>query len=204
MKNSPHGSPFRQKSSDVSLNSEGNNSAKRDRFDAFISYRRGDATAIANWMRRKILNFRLPETILSDIPSDKQNLYARGPKIFLDTVYEKASDDWLQEKVFPALDKSDRLIVISTPFAFEQILGKNGQEEPNWLVREIDHFLGKSPENSPDGSGVKTCDGGTPPSSRGGSAGLASNPRPSGAICWFCVQATPADMAIPTIAERPF
>lgn len=45
------------------------------------------------------------------------------------------------KKVFPALDDSDHLIVISTPLAFETIQ-KDGREEPNWLAREIDHFLG--------------------------------------------------------------
>ena len=67
--------------------------------------------------------------------------------IFLDTAYEKPSDDWLREKVFPALDNSDRLIVISTPFAFGSIQ-KNSREEPNWLIREIDRFLG-SKEDRP-------------------------------------------------------
>jgi hypothetical protein len=68
----------------------------------------------------------------------------------LDTSYEKSSDDFLRKKVFPALDESARLIVVSTPAALENITGKDGTAQDNWLVREIDHFLGgESAQESP-------------------------------------------------------
>jgi WD40 repeat protein len=121
--------------------------SKADHYDAFIAYRRADGAALAKWIRRRLKSFRLPEEILADLPPDKRALHARRPDVFLDTAYEKPSDDWLNEKVFPALDNSDRLIVISTPFAFESIK-KNGREEPNWLTREIDRFLGNKEEIS--------------------------------------------------------
>jgi hypothetical protein len=111
-----------------------------DDYDAFIAYRRGDATSLARWLRARLQNFVLPDEIVRDIPPTKQAIHVRRPRIFLDTAYEKSSDDWLARKVFPALDKSDRLIVISTPLAFGAIQ-KDGTEQPNWLIREIDRFL---------------------------------------------------------------
>jgi len=112
-------------------------------YDAFVSYRRRDATRLAQWIRSKLQRFRLPPEILRELPREKQNLYSRRPQIWLDTSYEKPSDDFLIKKVFPALDKSARLIVVSTPAALERITKKDGKAEDNWLVREIDHFLGE-------------------------------------------------------------
>src|SRR5262249_13647327 len=50
---------------------------------------------------------------------------------------------FLHKKIFPALDRSARLIVICTPSALEDIRGTDGTIEPNWLVREVDHFVGR-------------------------------------------------------------
>jgi WD40 repeat protein len=113
-------------------------------YDAFVSYRRRDATRLAQWIRNKLQSFRLPPEILRELPSQKQEICARRPQIWLDTSYEKSSDDFLLKKVFPALDKSARLIVVSTPAALEYIAGKDGKTQDNWLTREIDHFLGKA------------------------------------------------------------
>jgi WD40 repeat protein len=114
-------------------------------YDAFVSYRRRDATRLAQWIRNKLQRFRLPPEVLRELPHEKQELQTRGPRIWLDTSYEKSSDDFLLKKVFPALDQSARLIVVSTPAALENITGKDGKAQDNWLVREIDHFLGNVP-----------------------------------------------------------
>lgn len=111
-------------------------------YDAFVSYRRRDSTRLAQWIRSRLQRHRLPPEILEELPPDKQALHGRRPRIWLDTSYEKSSDDFLLKKVFPALDASARLIVISTPAALENITGKDGMAQDNWLVREIDHFLG--------------------------------------------------------------
>src|SRR5262249_11820352 len=116
-------------------------------YDAFIAYRRGDGATLARWLRARLQNFALPDEIFRDIPPTKQAIHVRHLRVFLDTAYEKSSDDWLSTKVFPALDNSDRLIVISTPLAFAAIQ-KDGTEEHNWLIREIDRFLAYNEERS--------------------------------------------------------
>jgi WD40 repeat protein len=113
-------------------------------YDAFVSYRRSDATRLAQWIRIKLQRFRLPPEILRDLSREKQELHSRGPQIWLDTSYEKSNDDFLLKKVFPALDKSARLIVLSTPAALANIVGEDGKAYDNWLVREVDHFLGNA------------------------------------------------------------
>src|SRR3954452_12578490 len=70
-------------------------------YDAFISYRRGDAAALAQWIRNGLQRFRLPAAILSELSAAKQELHKRRPRVWLDTSYEKSSDDFLQNKVFP-------------------------------------------------------------------------------------------------------
>ncbi|MBZ9954812.1 MULTISPECIES: WD40 repeat domain-containing protein [unclassified Mesorhizobium] len=114
-------------------------------YDAFISYRRGDASQLAHWIRNKLQRTRLPLEIVAELSPENKELYERRPQIWLDTSYEKSSDDFLLKKVFPALDKSARLIVVSTPLALESIRSSDGQSENNWLVREIDHFVGSLP-----------------------------------------------------------
>jgi hypothetical protein len=49
-----------------------------------------------------------------------------------------------------ALDKSARLIVVSTPAALENIIGKDGKALDNWLAREVDHFLGEARADETD------------------------------------------------------
>ncbi|MET4630909.1 WD40 repeat protein [Bradyrhizobium sp. I1.8.5] len=114
---------------------------QRFEYDAFLSYRRRDATRLAQWMRSKLQHFRLPPEILRELSHDKQELHRRGPRVWLDSSYEKSSDDFLLKKIFPALDRSARLIVICTPAALERILERDGTVQDNWLVREVDRFL---------------------------------------------------------------
>jgi WD40 repeat protein len=119
-------------------------------YDAFVSYRRREATQLAQWIRNNLQRFRLPPEILRELPREKQELHSRRPQIWLDTSYEKSSDDFLLKKVFPALDKSARLIVVSTPAALENITGKDGKAQDNWLAREVDHFLGEARADETD------------------------------------------------------
>ena len=113
-----------------------------DSYDAFISYRRSEASTLARWIRNRLQRYRLPPDVLNAIPQEKQELHQRRPRIYLDRVYEKPSGDFLREKIFPALDASQRLIVLSTPSVFENIKDANGGDTSNWLVQEIDRFLG--------------------------------------------------------------
>src|SRR5580700_4320450 len=57
-------------------------------------------------------------------------------------------------------------------------------------------------ENPPDGSGAKTCGGGTPPSVPDTCAGAGNRPFPSGASCTSCDQIISADAAKPTAAAK--
>jgi len=113
-----------------------------DRYEAFISYRRGDASVLAGWIRNRLQRYRLPDEVLKSLSPEMQELHRRRPRIYLDRAYEKPSDDFLQNKLFPALDASKRLIVISSPSAFASIREADGIEKQNWLIQEIDHYLG--------------------------------------------------------------
>jgi WD40 repeat protein len=110
-------------------------------FDAFIAYRRADGAALAKWARRTIRSFRLSRDLLEAIPVSKREVYERGPRVFLDKAYGKPSLDWLETKIFPAVDRSDRLIVVSSPLALMPIPGSNGEQMPNWVAREIERFF---------------------------------------------------------------
>ncbi len=110
-------------------------------YDVFISYRRKDASQLAQWIRRQILNYRLPAEILKALPNQTKKMHERRPRVWLDTAYERANDDFLLRNVFPALDLSDRLVVVSTPSVGEPITSE-GIVQDNWVVREIAHYLG--------------------------------------------------------------
>lgn len=111
-------------------------------YDAFISYRRAEASALASWIRNRLQRYRLPAEVLETLSSEKRELHQRGPRIYVDRVYEKPAEDFLLDKIYPALDASQRLIVLSTPSVFDTIKDASGVEAPNWLVREIDRFMG--------------------------------------------------------------
>ncbi|WP_164568321.1 hypothetical protein [Rhizobium ruizarguesonis] len=113
----------------------------RSTYDVFVSYRRKDATPLAQWIRRQILNYRLPPEILKSLPDQNREMHERRPRVWLDTAYERASDDFLISNVFPALDRSKRLIVVATP-SVQQPITTDGVVQDNWVVREIDYYLG--------------------------------------------------------------
>ena len=68
-------------------------------WDAFISYRRKDGAALARWIRGRLLRFHLPKEIFDRLDADSVALHDRRPRVWLDTVYERPSDDFLTKKV---------------------------------------------------------------------------------------------------------
>jgi hypothetical protein len=123
-------------------------------YDAFISYRRTDGVKLARWLRRRLLYFKLPTDLLPKIEPWARELHIRRPRIFLDSAYEKPNPNFLLEKVYPALDRSKRLIVISTPAAFLPRRDRDGKTQENWLCLEIDHYIG----DHKLGAGVRPID----------------------------------------------
>jgi WD40 repeat protein len=92
------------------------------KFDAFISYRRADGSVAADRLRRALRNYRLPKTL----PGAERRL-----SIYLDTIFERASDDFFENTIKPALRESRYLVVLITPRVLE---------EGNWVLREIAYF----------------------------------------------------------------
>lgn len=111
-------------------------------WDIFISYRRSDGRQLAEWLARKIRRFRLPGAVLAGLSSANSAVHERRPRVFLDTNVERASSDFLNKKILPALDETARLLVISTPSAFEAVIDHQGQPQQNWLTLEVEHFVG--------------------------------------------------------------
>ena len=95
-------------------------------FDAFISYRRSDGTKAARRLRQKLQ--------LYDISKRLRHQRRRKLSVFLDTVYERGTDDFYERNIRPALLSSRRLIVLATPDA---ILRRDGDD---WIQREIQDF----------------------------------------------------------------
>ena len=98
-------------------------------YDLFISYRRKDGTAFANWMRRRLISYRLPRAF-------PQYREARI-RVFQDVAYERATEDFWRNSIEPALKQSRYLCVVATRAALE--LRDDGG--PNWVEREISTFL---------------------------------------------------------------
>lgn len=106
-------------------------------FDAFISYRRAKGGATARWLRNRLEQYRFSDEVSSALKDHLPDGIAVPPKVFLDTAYERAGDDFLNDKIAPSLARARYLIVVSTPDAFEA----RSDGQPNWLVREIELFL---------------------------------------------------------------
>src|SRR4030095_8264019 len=82
-------------------------------YDAFISYRGKDARHVARWLRRQLIQYRVPAELLATA--------ARRPlKVYLDEMYERATEDFFTRTITPNLEKSRYLIVIGTPGALER------------------------------------------------------------------------------------
>jgi WD40 repeat protein len=110
------------------MNSESKADAPKFEHDAFISYRRSDGTRAARWLRRVLLSYRLPKTLQTNPPKKLE--------VYLDTVYEKATEDFFENNIKPALEASRYLIVIASPDA----QNSRADGSPNWVEREIDVF----------------------------------------------------------------
>ena len=98
------------------------------KYDLFICYRRGDGLLFANWLRRKLLAYRLPRSL------DK--LDGRRLRVYQDKAYERATEDFWKNTVIPALQESRYLGVVVTSAAMEP----RSDGQPNWVEREIAAF----------------------------------------------------------------
>jgi hypothetical protein len=95
------------------------------RYDAFISYRRVDGSSAAVGLRHKLLDHRLP-----------RGFQQRPLRVYLDRIYEHATEDFFVNTIQPALVASRALIVVQTPSAAAS--RDDGQE--NWVAREVRFF----------------------------------------------------------------
>ena len=98
-----------------------------NQFDAFISYRRSDGATAARRVRRLLQDYRAPKSLRGQAP---QSL-----KVFLDTIYESATNDFFENSIRPALLASRNLIVLATPDASDR-----GAGVTDWIRREIAEF----------------------------------------------------------------
>jgi len=110
------------------------------KFDAFISYRRADATPLALWLRRRLRRYKLPTDVIAALrrrgaPPPRATL-----EVYVDSVFSRVNDDFWERQIVPSLRASRSLIVISTPAAFRP----HTDGEPTWLWREIDHFIAQT------------------------------------------------------------
>jgi len=99
------------------------------RFDVFVSYRRVDGWMTAGWLRRTLGGYRLPKDVRG-----RRDL---EPQVFLDRIYGRATSDYYEKVIFPALQASRFMAVVITPAAVRPLPGG----EKNWVQREIDDFL---------------------------------------------------------------
>lgn len=96
-------------------------------FDAFISYRRSDGSAVAQWLRRALVGYRPPKPLRAK--------YARPLRVYLDTSYERGAIDFYRDTIRPALLASRWLVVVATPDAVRR---REGTED--WIAREVADF----------------------------------------------------------------
>lgn len=97
-----------------------------DGFDAFVCYRRSDGAFAARRIRRLLQDYRPPR----DIPTKVGKL-----RVYLDTIYERATNDFFERVTLPALMSSRHLVVVATPDAAPRDPGTN-----DWMRREIAAF----------------------------------------------------------------
>ena len=95
-------------------------------FEAFISYRRSDGAAFARRLRRALQDFRAPKSLRNSLTP---------LRVYLDTIYERATNDFYERVIRPALLESRYLIVVATPEAVDR-----GPDKVDWIRREIHDF----------------------------------------------------------------
>jgi WD40 repeat protein len=98
------------------------------KFDLFLSYRRSDGLLFANWLRRRLLAYRLPRNL------DKRD--GRRLTVYQDKAYERATEDFWKNTVLPAIRESRYLGVVVTSATLEP----RSDGQPNWVEREIAAF----------------------------------------------------------------
>jgi WD40 repeat protein len=96
-------------------------------YDAFISYRRVDGTRVAEWLRNAIQRYRLP----TELGRGRAAL-----RCYLDTAYSRATDDFWDQNIAPALARSRCLILVAT----KACLAPRPDGSPNWVHRELETF----------------------------------------------------------------
>ena len=99
-------------------------------YDAFTSYRRSDGRRVAEWLRRELERFRPPKKLAY--------VAAKKLRVYLDTAYERGTDDFYENSIRPALLASRYLIVVATPDALERAPGKT-----DWMQRERADFANR-------------------------------------------------------------
>jgi WD40 repeat protein len=102
-----------------------NGAAGMYQYDAFITYRRIDGSAAAARLRHRLIDYRLPAGFTQ-----------RPLRIYLDRVYEHATEDFFRNTIQPALASSNALIVVQTPSAAAS--RDDGSE--SWVTREVRFF----------------------------------------------------------------
>jgi hypothetical protein len=73
---------------------------------------------------------------LKQLPPKLRERLQKPRRVFLDTRYERSNKDFWDAQIAPALTSSQRLIVISTPDAFEP----RSDGSSNWVEREIETY----------------------------------------------------------------
>ncbi|MDE2446394.1 MAG: hypothetical protein KGO94_09455, partial [Alphaproteobacteria bacterium] len=96
-------------------------------YDAFISYRRSDGARAAARLRKRLLSFKLPKSLLAGTQQ-------RRLSIFMDTAYERGAADFYDQTIKPALMSARWLIIIATPDAVQRDKGDD------WISREVQDF----------------------------------------------------------------
>ena len=98
-------------------------------YDAFVSYRRADAQGAARWIRRELEHFRPPRQL--------RDRYGRKLRVYLDTAYERGTNDFFEGSIKPALLASRYLVVLASPDAVTR-----EDKGSDWMWREIEVFQG--------------------------------------------------------------
>lgn len=106
-------------------------------FLGFISYRRRDGLALAQWLRTRITNFRPPPELKEKIAASDAKVGGKQNRVFFDMSYQKPNVDFWDEHIAASLCRSRTLIFLQTPSVFERL----DDGEPNWCEREIETYL---------------------------------------------------------------
>ena len=97
--------------------------------DAFISYRRADATLVAHWLRHQLRHFRFPVELRSR--------GYRSPDCFVDKLFRRSTSDFFDHGLAPRLRTAPFLILVMSPRVMEPL----PTGEKNWVQKELEEFL---------------------------------------------------------------